>query len=180
MSLQNTWLWKPLGLILGRAEGYREETPLLKNVHKISHALKTKVEVIVWKECRSNLLAAFGQPLGEEGGNWDSTWRWRQQFGEAQFTLMTWVQVRAILGSLFQPVNDKWFPCPRSSSQQVHTFRPHCQPFWEPAQCTGRLRATKHYQAKLPTLEEDYPTLQQAHSHHELGLCSQPGTSHTH
>ena len=27
-------------------------------------------------------------------------------------------------------------------------------------------QATKHDQAKLPTLEEDYPTLQQAHSHH--------------
>ena len=162
MSPQNTWLWKPWGLTLEKAEGYREEIPLLKSVHKISHALETKVEVRVWKECRWSLLAAFGQPLGEGGGNWDSTWRWRWQFGEAQSTLMTWVLVRAILGSPFQPVNDKWFPCPRSSLKQVHAFRPHCQPFSEPAQCTSRLRATKHDQAKLPTLEEDYLTLQQA------------------
>lgn len=106
----------------------------------------------------------FGQPLGGGGGNWDSTWRWRLQFGEAQSSQMMWVRVRAILGSPFQPVDDKWFPCPWSSSKQVHAFRPHCQPSWEPAQCTSRLRATKHDQVKLPTLEEDYPTLQQAHS----------------
>ena len=92
---------------------------------------------------------------------------------------MMWVRVRAILGSPFQPVDDKWFPCPWSSSKQVHAYRPHCQPSWEPAQCTSRLRATKHDQVKLPTLEEDYPTLQQAHSLRTLSWKPLDTSRHT-
>ena len=50
-SPHNIWTWKPSGINLGRARSLWEiENPLLKGVHKISQALGSREEAIIWKE----------------------------------------------------------------------------------------------------------------------------------
>ena len=47
------------------------KTPLLKDVHKISHVLGPREEAVICKKSRSDLPANLGEHPGEAGGNWD-------------------------------------------------------------------------------------------------------------
>lgn len=67
MSPQNVWLWRPKGLALGKFRELWETEPLLlKDAQKISHTLRLRAEVLIWKEPGSDLLAYLEGPPGEE------------------------------------------------------------------------------------------------------------------
>ena len=53
-----------------RAVGNRDCT--LKVAHKISHALRPRVEAVIWRELGSDPFVDLRDPLREAGGNWES------------------------------------------------------------------------------------------------------------
>ena len=91
-SLQNVWLWKPVGLPFRRDRGLQEtKTTPLKGTGRSSHGPSSSKEAEVWQAPVSDPLAGFGEPIREAGGLWDAPWGqrcwWQPLWGSPASTI---------------------------------------------------------------------------------------------